>query len=82
MPADVKPRTRTLVESRKLLQVVTDPNTPGAAAYDAAAKDIANVSWVVSVYVAVSSARDDSTQPKDMPLSYTMYASVSGCSIT
>jgi hypothetical protein len=64
--------------------VVTDPNTPGTldAANDAAANDIPNVSWVVAVYVVVIIARDDSTQPRDMPLSYTMYASVSGSSIT
>jgi len=70
------------VESRKLLQVVTDPNTPGAAAYDAAAKDIAKVSCVVSAYVVAIIAKDDSTQLKDMPLSNTMYASVSGSNIT
>lgn len=66
--------------SRRLLQVVTDPNTPGtsaAAENDAPANDNSKVSSVVDGKVAVISATEDSTHPNDTPLSYTMYASVS-----
>ena len=79
-PDDVRSRTRTLVASRRLLHVVTEPNTPGTSAAeenDAPANDMENVSCVVSAKVAVIIDTDDSAQPNDTPLSYTMYPSVS-----
>jgi hypothetical protein len=85
-PDHVRPRTRTLVESRRLLHVVTDPNTPGAdedpGANDAGKNDIEKDTCVVSEYVPVISATLESAQPRDRPLSYTMYASVSASGIT
>jgi hypothetical protein len=71
------------VASRRLLHVVTDPNTPGCSVpKDADANEVEKVSWVVPVNVLVTKARDDSTHPNDTSLSYTMYASVSASGIT
>jgi hypothetical protein len=71
-----------LVESRKLLHVVTDPNTPGNAPYDTPSKDIPNVWCLASAKKAEVIANEESAHFKDAPFSNTMYARVSGTSIT
>jgi hypothetical protein len=78
----VKSRTRILVESRKLLHVVTDPNTPGTEPYDTPSNDISNAKCLASAKNADTIANDESTQFNEAPFSYTMYASVSGTNIT